>query len=419
MWKCKEAGMLSKENVNGKLLRREFMEMTMASTVLAGAAVAGAEDVKPPELSRKIKLGVVGCGSRGHWITGLFKAHGGYEISAVADYFPDAVKRSGDAFGVDESRRFTGLSGYKKMIDAGVEAIVIIDVPCFYPEQARDAVDAGVHVYMAKPYAVDVPGCLMHQASAKKAGEKKLCFLIDYQLPTDKANIEVRDRMHDGGVEGLSYIYSGGRSGVWGDPPKGPTIENLLRGEQWLSSVNLGGDNVVSYDIHIIDGVIWIMGKPPVSACGCSRVTRSGANSDRTDCGGVVFQYKDGTIWTHLTQALNNNASIHNLGAEFMGLTATAMINYWGAAKVHGGPKHFVGKTSGGIYDEGAKANVAEFYRCVTQGDFSNPTAQRAFDGTITAILGREAMAGRKMMTMDELIRENRKLEVDIKGLKV
>jgi len=407
-----------KENMSGKVLRREFMEMTMASSVLVGTAAVGAEEAKAPEFSRKIKLGVIGCGSRGHWITNLFKLHGGYEIFALADYFPDAVKKSGDAFGVDESRRFTGLSGYKKMIDAGIEAIAIEDVPCFYPEQATAAVDAGVHVFMAKPFAVDVPGCLVQQKNAKKAGDKKLCFLIDYQLPTDKANIEVRKRMREGGVGPLSYIYSGGIGGQWADPPKGPTIENLLRGGVWGSWINLGGDNILSYDIHIIDGILWIMEKSPVSAYGYSRVTRPSPHGDRIDCGSVVYQYDDGMVWTHIAQALNNNASIHNLGAEFMGLSTTATINYWGPAKVHGGPKHFVSKTSGGIYQEGAQVNIAEFYRCITQGDFSNPTATRAFVGTLTGILGREAMARKQFLTVDEVIRENKKLEVDLKGLK-
>ena len=48
----------------------------------------------------------------------------------------------GDALGVDKSRRFTGLSGYKKVLDCGVEALGILDVPCFYPEQAAAAVAA-------------------------------------------------------------------------------------------------------------------------------------------------------------------------------------------------------------------------------------------------------------------------------------
>lgn len=413
-------------DMNDMVSRRQFLEGTMISAVAMAAAgkVAGAaeaakpEEKKQVEYSRKIKVGLIGGGHRGNLIGGFMRKHGGYEIHAVADYFPEVAEKLGDSFGVDKARRFTGLSGYKKAIESGIEALVIMDVPSFYPEQAKAAVDAGCHVYMAKPFAVDVPGCLLQQTTARQATEKKLCVMVDYQIPKDKANIEVATRIHDGGLEGFSYIYSGGRSGAWSDPPKGPTIENLLRGGVWLSSINLGGDSIVSYDIHIIDGVTWVMGKRPVSACGFSRVARRQPNGDRTDCGSVVFRYEDGTIWTHLSQALANNAETHNLGADFMGIKATATINYWGKAQVHGGPKHFVGKTSGGIYNEGAAANVAEFYRCITEGDFSNPTAQRAVDGTLTAILGREAAARKCLLSMDELIKENKKLEVDLTGLK-
>jgi len=48
----------------------------------------------------QIKLGVVGCGGRGLWIAKLFKAHGGYEMYAVADYFQHVADKCGDASGL-------------------------------------------------------------------------------------------------------------------------------------------------------------------------------------------------------------------------------------------------------------------------------------------------------------------------------
>ena len=56
--------------------------------------------------------------------------------------------------------------------------------PYFHPEQAAAAVEAGKHVYLAKPVAVDVPGCLSVEASGRKATAKKLCFLVDFQART-------------------------------------------------------------------------------------------------------------------------------------------------------------------------------------------------------------------------------------------
>ncbi len=398
--------------------RRKFMEGTMASAASLGLLGTMSANADEAGMKRKIKVGLVGGGGRGRMIADFMLKHGGYEIHAVADYFPAVTTQLQKRYQVDPSRCFSGLSGYKKAIESGVEALVIMDVPAFYPEQAAAAVDAGCHVYQAKPFAVDVPGCLRQQATAKKATEKNLCVLVDYQLPLDAGNMEVAKRMQEGGVAGLSYILSGGRSACWPDPVKGATIENLLR-QGWLSHVNLGGDNIVSYDIHIIDGIMWMMGKPPVSASGLSRATRSNAHGDRTDCGSVTYQFGDGMIWAHLTQAHQNNAKIHNLGADLMGHKATATINYWGKALVHGGSKQYNGKVSGTLYNDGAMQNVHDFYRCITEADFTNKTAHRAFDGTLTAILGREAMARQTVLTMDELLKENRKLEVDLSGLKV
>ena len=129
--------------------RRVFMAGAAAAPLLAAwqarAADPAAADAKPTEAKRKVKLAVVGCGGRGSWIAKLFQQHGGYEMWAVADYFQDAADASGDALGVDKARRFTGLSSCKKVIESGAEAVVIIDVPCFYPEQARMAVEAGLH----------------------------------------------------------------------------------------------------------------------------------------------------------------------------------------------------------------------------------------------------------------------------------
>ena len=405
-------------SVTRSLKRREFMAGAgKAGAVAVSAAVLGPGLMKAAQGAPKIKLGLVGCGGRGVWIAKLFQKHGGYEITAVADYFQDRADEAGAALGVPEPRRFTGLSGYKRVIDSGVDAIALIHVPYFFPEQATAAVEAGCHVYLAKPIAVDVPGCLAIEAAGKRATEKKRCFLVDYQLPTEPANIEVAKRIREGALGRLAHIHSTSQTSIWADPPKGPTIENRLRDGIWCSDRALGGDGIVAYDIHIIDGVTWVMGKRPVSACGRSRTCRPDPHGDRTDCTGVVYEYDDGVFWTHMTQSLANNQDFLDLAASFYGLVATGHIQYGGKVYIRGGTKHYSG-TIGSIYDQGAIRNIADFHRNITAGNFQNPTVRRAVDGTLTAILGREAAARGRFMTMDDLVRENRKLEIDLRGLR-
>ncbi len=404
--------------------RRAFVEQSVGAAAVPFLAAAGAaaqqassNPASNEPVGRKLRIGIVGLGNRGSWIADLFKQHPGYEIAAAVDYFEETANAVGDKLGVPAGRRFWGLSGYKRALDAGVDALVLEGIPYFYPEQAAAAIDAGCHVYMAKPFAIDVPAVFKMQALAKKATEKKLCFLVDYQLPTDPANQEVKKRVGEGALNGLAHIYSGGTCGPIPDPKPGPTIENLFR-RAWYSHIALSGDLLLLYDIHIIDGVTWAIGQRAVAACGYSRIVRPEPHGDRTDCGGVVFQLADGTVWTHHNQLLENNAVMYNLAADLMGRQATAHLAYTGKVFVRGGPKHYSGAVSGSIYADGAKANIAEFYRCIIEGRFDNPTAHRSVDCHLTAILGREAAARKTWLTMDEVIKEAKTREVNLQGLK-
>jgi myo-inositol 2-dehydrogenase/D-chiro-inositol 1-dehydrogenase len=100
------------------LSRRQFIAGTVtaaaAGPLIATSAPAQDQQTAPPALTRKVKLGVLGLGGRGAWIAGLFRRHGGYDMHAVADYFPQVAEEQGTALGVDPARRFSGLSGYKR-----------------------------------------------------------------------------------------------------------------------------------------------------------------------------------------------------------------------------------------------------------------------------------------------------------------
>lgn len=402
--------------------RRSFLGSTMATLPLAAIAANAAETnapaAKPQQFERMIKIGIIGGGSRGTWISELFKKHGGYTIHAMADYFEGVADTSGEAMGVDKARRFSGLSGYKKVIESGVEAVAIEDVPYFYPEQVKAAIEAGLHVYMAKPVAVDVPGTMTVGEAGQRATQQKLVMLVDYQLPTDPAIIEIGKRIQEGGMGAFTHIMSLGFAWhAWPDPALGKTIESRLRDQIWLSDTGLSGDTIVSYDIHLIDALVYLLGKRPVSACGHSRTVRAKPNGDRTDTASVIYELEGGATWTHVTQSLDNEWDVTTLSGKIFGTTATTHVQYGGKVYLKGGEKNYVGKV-GNVFVEGVERNIATFYRNITEGRYENETVQRAVDGHLTAILGREAAARRRYLTMDELIKENKRLDVDLAGLK-
>lgn len=337
----------------------------------------------------------------------------------MADYFQPVADAAGDAFGVDETRRFSGLSGYRKLIESGVEAVALETPPCFFPEHAQAAVDAGLHVYMAKPVAVDVPGCLQVEAAAKKATERKQCFLVDYQMPTDPHVLECAKRYREGALGNLGIVKSFYYGGVFGDPPLTKNIESRLRHLVWVNDVAIGGCYHVNACIHPIQAMMWMLGKTPVGAVGISRTARAGAHGDSHDMFGITYEFDDGLLWTHtgrhsggLKGPEDPLATCEFLGDSYM------IIGYGGSALIRGGPKHYAGGTIDNLYGAGASRNIATFHKNVTEVDHSNDTVRMAIDSCLATILAREACLRKGRMTMEELLKANQRIEVDLDGLK-
>ena len=396
--------------------RRQFLGGLAAASVL-GPLMARAQTAPAPGSTRKIKIGIIGCGGRGSWIAGLFQKNGGYEIHAVADYFQEAADKCGDALGVDKSRRFSGLSAYKKLIESGVEAVALETPTYFLPGHATAATEAGLHVYMAKPVAPDVPGCLAIEAAGKRATEKKQVFFVDYQIPTEPGNIEIIKRIHDGGIGKLTHIQTFGVGSGSDDPPKTATIEDRLQNLIWVHDVALGCDYIGNFDIHAIDAALWAVGERPIAAAGFSSIVRPDAHGDSSDVCSVVYQYANGLVHNHFGQAIKDlypgclEAIIH-------GETGHAQINYWGKSFLRGGSKQYNAGEVKDLYPAGAERNIATFHDLVTTGNVINDTVRRSVDGCLTCILGREAAARHITLTMDQLLKENKKLEVSLEGLK-
>ncbi len=399
--------------------RRAFVAGAAATAAAMMTQEATNAQTDDPVDRRKIKLGVVGCGGRGKWITGLFQKHGGYDIHAVADYFQEVADAAGDEFGVDKTRRFSGLSGYRKLIESGVEAVALETPPCFFPEHVQAAVDAGLHVYMAKPVAVDVPGCLQVKTAAQKAAEQKQCFLVDYQMPTDPHILECAKRCRDGALGNLGVVKSFYYGGLFGDPPLTENIESRLRHLVWVNDVAIGGSYHVNACIHPIQAMMWMLDKTPIAAVGISRTARAQAHGDSHDMYGITYEFDDGLFWTHTGRHSGGQKGPQDPLAtcEFLG-DAYMIIGYGGRALIRGGPGHYAGGTIDNLYEAGASRNIATFYKNVTEADYSNDTVPMAIDSCLATILAREACLRKGRMTMDELVNANQRIEVDLDGLK-
>jgi len=389
---------------------------------LAGATAAGVMIVRPERVAgsqanSKIRMGIVGCGGRGTWITDLFMQNGGYELVGAADYFKDRVDHLGDKFKLEAAKRFTGLNGYKKLLDVKPDAVVIESPPYFHPIHAMAAAEAGCHVFVAKPIAVDVPGCLAIAEAARKAGEKKRCFLVDFQSRADEFYRESIRRVHAGDigplVSGEAVYYCGitwGGADALAKDPKNP--ENRLRA--WGLDRVLSGDIITEQNIHALDVATWIIDDQPIKAVGaCGKRGRKDAG-DCHDHFSVIFWFPKGVMLTFASKQYGTGYD--DIGCRMFGPQGMIETHYGGPCFIRG-EKSYKGGKSPHIYTDGAVRNIADFRESILKGDCSNPTVAPSVRSNLTTILGRSAAYARTEVTWEEMMRAAVKFEFDTSGL--
>jgi predicted dehydrogenase len=374
--------------------------------------------VRGSQVSSKISLGSIGCGGRGTWIAGLFQKHGGYEITAAADYFPDRVNTFGDKYNVPAGRRFTGLKGFQRLLEAKVDAVVIESPPYYHHIHAAAAVEAGVNVYLAKPMAVDVPGCRSIEASAKKAEEKKLAYLIDFQTRTDPFYQEAIRRVQKNGD--IGRIISGEASYVAGSP-FGRMVKDLeanpqdpeLRLRAWGISRALSGDIITEQNIHCLDVMTWVLDQHPVKAQGTGGL-KSRTAGDIWDHFSVIFWFPDDVLVTFYSKQYG--AGIDDIACQMYGTEGALDTHYAGEVSIKG-KVGYAGGRDGSLFTTGAVRNIATFYDQVTSGKRDYSTIAPSVRSNLTTILGRTAAIRGTEFTWDELMRSDEQLDPHLEGL--
>jgi myo-inositol 2-dehydrogenase / D-chiro-inositol 1-dehydrogenase len=403
-------------NHTNPITRRRFIAGTSAS--IMAFSVIKPTLLRGAEANSKINIGLIGCGGRGKWIADLFQKNGGYNFVAVADYFQDHADEAGEKLQVSAANRYTGLSGYRRLLEQKLDAVVIESPPYFHPEHAAAAVDAGKHVYLAKPISVDVPGCLTVEASGKKATEKKLCFLVDFQTRANKLYQQAVKAVHDGEIGKIVSAEANYQCGATWDnmdqvlrkDPKNPEV----RLRAWGVDRVLSGDIITEQNIHALDVACWMLDAAPLRAYGTGGRKREFLGNC-WDHFAVIYYFPNDLIVSFNSH--QSGYGYDDIMCRAYGLKGTADTHYFGNILVKAREFHLDGSV-GNLYRDGVVTNIGTFYDSVTKGECSNPTVAQSVRSNLTTILGRTAAYQNSMVTWDQMMRHKEKFTADLKGLK-
>ena len=298
------------ERTSDKATRRSFLRTTGTATV--GGLVAPYLGLPQPAQAAAgdtLKIGLIGCGGRGTGAASqALRADKNVVLTAMGDAFKEPLQaglstlqqEAADRVRVDSAHQFVGLDAYRKVIESGVDVVLLCSPPGFRPAHVRAAVDAGKHIFCEKPVATDAPGIRTVLACAEESKRKNLAWMAGFCWRYHEARREFYKRILDGAIGDVRAIYATYYTTPVKPMPPANTrksgmtdIEWQVR--NWYNFAWLSGDGLVEQAVHSVDKMAWAMGdEMPVRAVavGGRQIPAHGGNIyDHIE---VNYEYRNG-----------------------------------------------------------------------------------------------------------------------------
>ncbi len=380
--------------------RRDFLKSSSTAAALTFAAPALLmRDRAFAANTDTIRIGLVGCGGRGTGAAGnALEADKNLVLVAMGDAFEDQLKQSHSSLDkqfpgrvqVEPSKRFVGLDAYQKVIDAGVDVVLLASPPGFRPTHLRYAVEKKKHIFCEKPMATDSAGIRHVMESVRMSKEAKLNIVAGYCWRYSLPRREFFKRINEGEIGEVLAMYGTYLTGPV-KPMQAPSqrkdgvgdLEWQMR--NWMNFTWLAGDGFVEQCIHTVDKMMWAFGdKPPAKVV---------AN------GGRVHPNYEGNIFDHMTAtyewangargviAQRQIANCYSDNSDYVLGGKGKGWNGWSNAYF----KNADGSNGWRYRGENPDMYVVEhqhLYRAIRAGEFHND-GDRMVNSTLAGIMGR------------------------------
>ncbi|MGE5294029.1 MAG: Gfo/Idh/MocA family protein [Solirubrobacterales bacterium] len=403
--------------------RRQFLKASSVAALGSAFASPMILTSKASAASGTLKVGLVGCGGRGTGAAAQALSTGpDVVLTAMGDAFANRVQGSRAAltaeenFGkrvqVPDNACFVGLDAYQKVIDSGVDVVLLASPPGFRPQHLKAAVEAGKHVFCEKPMATDAPGVRSVMESAAKAKEKNLALVAGFCWRYHLARRAFYEKIHQGAIGKVRAIYATYlASPVKPMPPANTRPAGMSDVEwqvaNWYNFTWLSGDGLVEQACHSIDKIAWAMnGVLPLKAVGT---------------GGRQFPNNEGNIFDHIdvfyefpegVRAFMAQRQIHNCYSDnsdfIMGSDGVGTIKGWDEPTITGKENWRYTGPKSDMY----QVEHNELFESIRKGQPINDGVWMA-NSTLMALMGRMAAYTGKEITWDQALNSQEKLVPD------
>ena len=245
--------------VQTEMDRRKFVK---TGTATAGLLLVAPEIAFGSRANSTLQLGLIGCGSRGTSVGSSFVTRAGVRMSALGDLFQDRLDQAKTKFNrlnrsygqtkLDASKIFKGPEAYRKVCGSDVDIVLMANTPYFNPLHLEMAIAAKKHIYMEKPVATDVAGCMKIQSLAARVDGRQSVH-VGFQLRYSPEYREMVRRIQAGAIGNIACVQGYYLAGDLPRKAKSGMSTEEAKIRDWVFDRVLSGDILVEQNIHILD----------------------------------------------------------------------------------------------------------------------------------------------------------------------
>lgn len=246
-----------------------------------------------------MKTALIGLGRIG-WDYHLKQilSHDGLDLCAVVDTSSQRLAEAKALCGVD------GYTDYKQMLsEAKPELVVIASPTSFHKEHAIAAMEAGAHVLLDKPMALDYAEACAIAQTHKETGRK----LIIYQPHRfSSAALAAKAIISSGKLGTIALLRT--------------TDQNYARRNDWQAFRKFGGGMLSNYGAHYIDQLLYLsQGKVVECQSFAQRILSMG---DSDDVAHILMRTENGIV---LEVDINQATSLPDVPMKLCGTYGSAV----------------------------------------------------------------------------------------------
>ena len=323
--------------------RRQFLQN--GTSAASGLLLLKPRTAFGYQANSAVRLGLLGCGSRGTAVATSFSKNTTAQVTALADLFPDQLAAGRGYFDqlnsslgrqpTDSKLLFHGAHAFEQLAASNdIDLIQISTPPFFHVQHLEAAVASGKHVYCEKPVGVDVNQArqalqIAHRVKPTQSVE------VGFQCRLAPPFAAIAGKIQAGALGKIASVAGNYNAPASKEKLHPGAFPDEYRLRNWLWYRALSGDILVEQNIHIIDLCNWLIGARPLKARatgGRNILTHAG---DCWDNYQVDFVYP-GDVHVSFCSTQFGDYGGFDAGLRMFGANGSAFIPYSGPVQING-----------------------------------------------------------------------------------